>query len=162
MKPVKTFGSKPISWMYKPSAYRIKVRLFICTRKTGATISILSAMWGIGTSKARIWKGADRTGYGGRAGDRHQNKSENLPLITERETGNLMEKGACQNELRSTLGALPRHRSAGGLRALPPAQGGGSARDQNRLNPRCRLIARWGLRPDRCSTKGAYAPIHKG
>ena len=24
MKPVKTFGSKPISWMYKPSAYRIK------------------------------------------------------------------------------------------------------------------------------------------
>ena len=30
MKPVKTFGSKPISWMYKPSAYRIKVRLFIC------------------------------------------------------------------------------------------------------------------------------------
>lgn len=29
-RPVKTFGSKPISWMYKPSAYRIKVRLFIC------------------------------------------------------------------------------------------------------------------------------------
>ena len=132
------------------------------SRKTGATISILSAMWGIGTSKARIRKGADRTGYGGRAGDRHQNKSENLPLITERETGNLMEKGACQNELRSTLGALPRHRSAGGLRALPPAQGGGRARDQNRLNPRCRLIVRRGLRPDRCSTKGAYAPIHKG
>ena len=30
MKQVKTFGSKLISWMYKPSAYRIKVRLFIC------------------------------------------------------------------------------------------------------------------------------------